>query len=116
MRTFLFVLSAALAPLPALGFERITDGRQFAQLVQDRDLTRLGIRLRVDPQRGTVTGRGMGYDVTGNWRWENGYFCRTLDWGGSDLGYNCQAVLSDGSRMRFIADRGAGQSADFRLR
>jgi hypothetical protein len=116
MRKLLFILILLITPSATLAFERITDGQRFEQLVDGRDLTRLGVRLRVDPRSGTVSGRGMGYDVDGQWRWEGGYFCRSLNWGGSDLGHNCQTVLVDGSRMRFVADRGAGMSADFRLR
>ena len=117
-RTLKTLVAAAALLLPAgmaAAFERITDGAEFRQLVSGRELTRFGISLQVTPQ-GQVLGDGLGWPVTGEWRWQNGLFCRTLDWGGSDLGYNCQTVLRNGDRLRFIADEGTGQSADFRLR
>ncbi len=43
-------------------------------------------------------------------------FCRDLFWGARDLGYNCQQVDVNGSRIRFTSDRGRGDSAVFRLR
>lgn len=108
------VLTLAL-PAAAHAFERIRDAERFARLVDGRELARTGIRLQVLPQ-GQIAGRGLGYPVTGEWRWQDGYFCRTLDWGGSDLGHDCQAVLAQGSRVRFVSDRGAGRWADFSLR
>ena len=115
MTRYLLAVFLTFAALPAAAFERITSSEEFQQTVVGRELTRFGISLRVLPQ-GTVTGDGMGWEVSGDWTWQNGLFCRTLDWGGSDLGYNCQAVLRNGDRVRFIADEGQGQSADFRLR
>lgn len=95
--------------------KRIEDKSEFVQLVQGKTLSRPLVRLSVTAD-GKITGRGATWDVTGSWDWKNGFFCRDLNWGGDDLGYNCQAVLANGSEMRFIADQGAGQSADFRLR
>ena len=100
---------------PAVAFERITSVQEFAQTVVGRELTRFGITLQVTPD-GAIQGRGFGRPVSGEWRWENGLFCRDMDWGSTDIGYNCQAVLRDGNRVRFIADQGQGDSADFRLR
>lgn len=113
-QTLALVVSLALLGSPATAFERITDQREFTQLLQASALARFGIQLQVSAD-GRITGRGFGYPVTGDWRWSNGLFCRTLDWGGMDLGYNCQAVLRNGSTMRFVSDQGTGQHADFRL-
>lgn len=111
------LLAGLAAPVatPAAAFERITDAGDFSRTVVGRDLTRFGIRLQVTPEGG-IEGRGFGYPVTGEWRWENGFFCRDMDWGGTEIEYNCQAVLREGNRVRFISDRGQGDSADFRLR
>ena len=54
--------------------------------------------------------------VSGAWRWQQGYFCRDLYFGSDDLGFNCQMVTVNGSTIRFIADQGQGEHADFRLR
>ncbi|SHH50292.1 dihydrodipicolinate reductase [Marivita hallyeonensis] len=117
-RLTLFAAAATVALLPqvaAAELKRIDDRSEFVALVQGKTLSRPMVRLQVGAD-GSISGRGVTWDVTGNWSWENGYFCRDLNWGGDDLGYNCQEVLANGSEMRFTADRGAGQSADFRLR
>lgn len=115
MQALALIFSFALMATPAAAFEPITDQREFTQLMQSNALARFGIQLQVSTD-GRITGRGFGYPVTGDWQWSNGLFCRTLDWGGMDLGYNCQAVLRNGSTVRFVSDQGTGQHADFRLR
>ena len=93
----------------------VNDRNEFVNLVNGRALTRFGISLQVSPE-GQIVGRAFGRQVTGNWRWQQGYFCRDLFFGGDDLGFNCQMVLVNGSTIRFVADQGQGEYADFRLR
>ena len=100
-------------------FTPIPDKNAFLSTVAGKDLRLKGygpivVRLTVQPD-GEITGRGLGWDVTGAWRWQDGYFCRDLNWGGSDLGQNCQAVLVQGQTIRFVSDQGAGDHADFAL-
>lgn len=109
-------VAALLIPqMAAAELKRVENKSEFIQLVQGKTLSRPLVRLQVAAD-GSIKGRGATWDVTGSWSWENGFFCRDLNWGGDDLGYNCQTVLANGSEMRFIADQGAGDSADFRLR
>lgn len=109
-------LSATLAAGPAAAdFERVSERSAFLQLVEGKTLRRTLISLQVTAD-GQITGSGAGWDVTGAWTWEDGYFCRDLFWGGDDLGYNCQEVRADGNQVRFTSDRGEGEFADFRLR
>ena len=84
-------------------------------LVKDKKLERFLISLSVTGD-GKIEGSAAGRDVSGDWNWIDGYFCRTLMWGERELKYNCQKVTFDGRRLRFISDRGAGQSASFALR
>lgn len=100
---------------PAAALEPITQEARFVQMIDGKVLSRFGIRLEVGAD-GTIAGRGFGRKVSGAWEWRDGYFCRTLDWGATELGYNCQAIMADGSTIRFISDRGTGESADFSLR
>lgn len=102
-------------PGAASAFERITLADEFTGLVANRELSRFGIRLEVSPS-GEISGRGFGYPVTGDWQWRDGYFCRVMDWGGTEIEPNCQMVLRDGDRLRFVSDQGTGEYADFRLR
>ena len=105
--------------LPATGsasdFRVVTDRDEFVQLVNGRELRRFGIRLQVTPG-GDIGGRGFGQDVWGAWEWEGPFFCRDLGYGNTDLGHNCQLVAVRGDTIRFVADEGEGDFADFRLR
>ena len=116
---FIIVLSIALFALPSFAiaeaFQVVTDRDRFLQLVQGRKLTRLGISLNVT-NGGQIVGRAFGKPVTGQWRWEAGYFCRSLYHGTRNLGPNCQEVRVQGNTLRFTSDRGAGVYADLNLR
>lgn len=118
MFRYALVIAAALvtAPKPATaeGAQVIDDRSSFVRLVADRELTRLGIRLKVS-EDGRIEGSAFGRKVTGDWRWSNGYFCRDLSYGNQSLGPNCQVVQLRGDRLRFIADEGRGDHADLRL-
>lgn len=110
-------LALTLAAAPALAFERVSDLSTFNALVAGKELRigLYGLSLSVTPD-GAIRGRAVGYDVTGSWSWQDGYFCRQMDWSGTEIPYNCQLVEVDGSRMRFTTDRGAGDDAVFNLR
>ena len=93
----------------------ITTSNEFIELVTDKNLTRPFITLKVSSD-GKIRGEGALSKITGAWLWQDGYFCRDLRWGRRDLKYNCQRVTSDGSKLTFTSDRGAGDSASFTLR
>lgn len=94
----------------------VKDRAEFINLLNGRDLTRMGVRLTVTPD-GQINGRAFGLSVSGHWDWQGNYFCRDMAFGSSDsVGYNCQTVYRDGDTLRFIADRGQGDHADLRLR
>lgn len=110
-------VATLLAGAPALaeGFERIAERDGFLSMVQNRDLTRLGIRLTVTGD-GRIEGRAFGQEVTGAWRWDGGFFCRDLYLSGDPLDRdNCQVVQVRGNTLRFTSDRGAGEYADLKL-
>lgn len=116
LRTAYLVIGLTLAATGAQAeFARIASQDAFLDHVTGRTLTRPLVELRVTPD-GRIEGRGSVWDVTGNWSWRDGYFCRDLFWGGDALGYNCQEVQVGAGRVRFTSDRGSGQSAVFRLR
>lgn len=96
-------------------FQQVTSRDAFVSLVSGKTLTRPLVKIEVKPD-GVISGSGASWPVTGKWSWENGFLCRTLEWGGDDLGYNCQEVKTDGTRVRITSDRGTGESAVFRLR
>ncbi|NNE87857.1 MAG: dihydrodipicolinate reductase [Silicimonas sp.] len=116
LAAFLATTLALVSPAFAEGFQRVEGRDRFLSVVQDRDLTRLGIRVKVT-DRGQIVGRAFGQNVTGDWSWKDGYFCRDLYWGGSklDLG-NCQLVEVNGNTVRFTSDKGTGDYADLRIK
>lgn len=111
----LVAIVALIATGAKADFDKIVSQDDFLNHVAGKKLTRPLIELQVTPD-GRIEGRGSIWDVSGNWTWQNGYFCRDLFWGGDPLGYNCQEVQVGGGKMRFTSDRGNGESAIFRLR
>ncbi len=111
------ILLNAPFPVAANGYEAVSDKGHFMTLVDGRELRlgALGIRLQVKGD-GSIEGTASGWDLTGSWSWQDGYFCREMDWSGYEISYNCQLVEVAGNRMRFTVDRGAGRSAEFNLR
>jgi hypothetical protein len=111
-------ICAALLTLatPALAdFEKVTAKSEFVALTNGKSLTRPLVIIQVLPN-GQISGKGAAWEITGNWQWKDGYLCRSIEWGGDDLGYNCQSVEADGTRMRITSDKGSGDSASFTLR
>ncbi|MFK7752168.1 MAG: dihydrodipicolinate reductase [Sedimentitalea sp.] len=96
-------------------FAKVANESEFKSIISGKTLTRPLIKLEVKPN-GRIQGKGARWEVTGSWRWRDGYFCRDLSWGGDDLGYNCQEVAVKDGRIRFTSDKGRGDSADFKLR
>jgi hypothetical protein len=114
-KLFLVLLIILASPALADDYARVTDRGAFVGLVSGKSLTSLGVSLIVSPS-GSISGRAFGSTVSGAWTWSNGYFCRTLKAGEKVFARNCQVVQQDGNRIRFIADKGAGETANLRIR
>lgn len=117
MPRILLIALLVFAPVASHAFDRVSDEGTFLGLVSEKSLTNrlYGITLNVSPA-GTIVGDALGWDITGDWVWENGFFCRDMAWGGDPIEYNCQVVEAKGDEVRFISDQGTGDSASFRLR
>lgn len=117
MFRYLTLLLLAAAPAWADGYVPVRDRTEFMRLVEGRQLriALYGLGLNVLPN-GRIEGEAMGWSITGTWKWQDGYFCREMDWSGKAIPFNCQLVEVRGDQLRFTVDRGAGQSAAFRLR
>ncbi|MEM9438053.1 MAG: dihydrodipicolinate reductase [Pseudomonadota bacterium] len=114
----LTVFTLALAAASSVAaMDKVSSRDAFLEKLDGRELTiRLyGLSLEVTDD-GRIGGRAVGRPVTGAWTWEDGYFCREMQWGQRPIPYNCQLVQADGDVMRFTTDRGEGDYADFRLR
>lgn len=120
MRLIIAVVFSLGTALPAVAAEflPISDRDKFLQLIQGRELhlSSWNVNLTVMPD-GEISGDMLGWEVTGNWKWVDGYFCREMDWSGYAIEYNCQLVEArDAQAVRFTVDQGAGKSAVFQLR
>jgi hypothetical protein len=103
-------------PVSASAFEKVQEKEQLLAAVDGRELSigifRLSIVVSPD---GSLSGQAMGWDMTGNWTWENGLFCRKMDWSGYEIEQDCQLVEKSGNKLRFTSDAGEGRSAVFTL-
>lgn len=117
MRGKILSLVLAVFASSASAQDRILDSATFLDSVLDKTLglALFGVQLRIY-EDGRIEGKGFGRLVTGLWRWEEGYFCRTLAWGTRDLEPNCQEVVLDFGKIEFTSDRGTGRSARFSLK
>jgi hypothetical protein len=118
-RLLLILGIACLAAWPARAndFQPIREKSEFLSLVGGKELRlnlfRISIKLTED---GQIQGSALGWDLNGRWNWEDGYFCRDIDWSGTAIPFNCQLVEAKGDTViRFTVDKGAGDSASFRL-
>ena len=119
-RAFAILTLSVLAALPAFAdeFVKVDDKSTFLSLMEGRELRLgvVGLAISVNPD-GTIAGTAAGFALTGKWTWQDGYFCRDLDWSGTEIPYNCQLVEARGTEaMRFTVDQGAGDAAEFNLR
>ncbi|MFC7705729.1 dihydrodipicolinate reductase [Plastorhodobacter daqingensis] len=96
-------------------FSPVLTEEEFLEHVTGRELARLGVRLRVSPDGG-IEGSGFGFQVSGRWDWRDGFFCRTLRYGTTELPLDCQRVKRRGDVLRFVSAQGQGEMADLRLR
>jgi hypothetical protein len=120
MSRILLILGVMLLgalPARANDFQPIRDKSEFLSLIEGRELRlnlfRISIKLTED---GQIRGSALGWDLSGRWDWQDGYFCRDIDWSGTEIPFNCQLVEAKGdSTIRFTVDKGAGDSASFRL-
>lgn len=110
----MIALVALSVPAMAQDLPRIETRAEFVELVAGRTLTTSGISIQAQPN-GAITGRGLGFAVDGSWNWQDGYFCREMSVAIRSWDLNCQAVYSDGTSVRFVADRGQGDTADLTI-
>jgi hypothetical protein len=114
--------SLSMAAGSATAFERVVSEQRFVDLVEGKSLSllrpilmRSAIVLEVSPD-GDISGSALRKPVRGAWQWKDGFFCRDLFFGDENLGPNCQLVQVKDDQIRFIADQGQGDRADFRLK
>ena len=77
LRIFALIVVAisGVRPAAASDFVPVVDKSEFLSLVEGRDL-RIGLynlTLNVLPD-GQIKGRALGWDISGSWAWQDGYF------------------------------------------
>lgn len=115
---FAALLLLSLPTFALAEFSPLSDKSRFLSMIDGKTLSNrlFGVELSVLPD-GTIRGEAQGWPITGTWQWQNGFFCREMDWDGYAIGYNCQLVETRGNdELRFTVDQGAGRSARFKLR
>jgi hypothetical protein len=117
LKIAIFVFGVTATQAAAQSYQVITDKVMFLASMNGKNLSNrlYGVNLAV-ASSGQIVGTGAGWDITGTWAWENGFFCREMSWGGDPVAYNCQLVEFNCLDMRFTSDQGLGDSASFRLR
>ncbi|KJZ18536.1 hypothetical protein [Loktanella sp. S4079] len=120
MKDIVLSLTLSLIPMSAFAesFAPVHDEATFRSLVAGKELRNAlyGVRLNVLGD-GHIEGAAIGRAISGSWSWQGGYFCRAMEWGNTQIPYNCQLVeVRNGNVLRFTVDQGSGDSASFRLR
>ena len=64
---------------------------------------------------GTIEGTWFGKEMIGAWRWEDGYFCRTLS-APRPAPEDCQEWAIGGETVRLVRDRGKGEETLYAIR
>ncbi|MEM1235851.1 MAG: hypothetical protein AAGI10_02695 [Pseudomonadota bacterium] len=64
---------------------------------------------------GTMVGNLRRGTVTGTWEFEDGYWCREFEAGGTASPYDCQTVELADDLVRFTRNRGQGDAGVYKL-
>ncbi|WP_421701313.1 hypothetical protein [Aliiroseovarius sp.] len=91
-------------PTNAASWRRVTAREEFCALFAEKLLRGPDGLLFTLHADGQLTGHVNGDAFSGQWRWLDGYFCRDLGDGREE----CETIETDGTRMRYIRNKGAG--------
>ena len=84
----------------------ITTEKEFRNLVVDKKQVADWGHL-ISREDGFITGSYNGKDMTGVWKWEGKYYCRTLSIGSKSLGYDCVEFTISGNKLVYRINKGA---------
>jgi hypothetical protein len=92
------------------GWVRLSSSEAFLETIADRELAGEGMRFIVHSD-GRISGT-VGTDLlSGQWYWEDEYFCRTAALNGEDLGLDCEVIELCGNSMRYTRNKGQGTAS-----
>ena len=87
--------------------KQITTEKEFrAKVVGKKLITERGnVTIQAD---GSLTGQLGGKEVSGEWTWDDGYYCRSVAFGNRQLRDDCQMVTIVGKEVTFYRKKGYG--------
>lgn len=88
---------------------RVLSREQFVKLISNRSLVGDGNRFVLHSD-GRISGQIDGAKLSGNWHWEEAYFCRTATIDGNDLDHDREAIELRGNYMRYTRNEGHGDA------
>lgn len=65
---------------------------------------------------GNLTGKVNGQAAQGKWDWKNGFWCRTISFGSTNMPRNCQAIFVSGDNLVSIRDKGQGKQTRMKIK
>ena len=96
------------------GKKKIETEQEFREVVVENRLSSKHGYVIVHAD-GTMTGDFGGKKLTGTWRWDGRYYCRTAKLGDKKFSPNCQTVTVSGDKVTFGRNKGLGKKSKFRL-
>lgn len=105
-------LSASLLAAPVLAgdFKRITTEAEYMQKIVGKKLVTGKDFVKIE-KNGKMKGKFGGAKLVGAWKWQQGYWCRTIRLGGKDRGSDCQVVMVSDTQMYSIRKQGKGDKS-----
>ncbi len=94
--------------------KRIATEKEFRELVVDRLHSSKSGTVTVTSDN-KLTGTLSGKKVTGLWNWTGDTYCRTVQVGDRNFGFDCQAVLLLGDRVTYVRNNGTGRRSIWTL-
>ena len=96
------------------GEKTITTEKEFrTKVVGKKLITDRGYALVQED--GSMAGKLGGRELTGEWTWEDGYYCRSVALGDRQLPDDCQMVTIEGDEVTFYRKKGYGNGFVYQI-
>lgn len=105
----------AMSPAMAASFKRIKSAEDFNSKVVGQKLTSEAGFFIIEAS-GKISGELNKHKAVGAWKWNQGFWCRTIKIGARDLGSNCQTIEVTQDQVKFTRDQGKGDETIFNLK
>ena len=109
------IILALTSPALAISGKKLNTIDEFQSRVVGKILTSSDGFVTVR-KNGSIGGEVQGKKLKGKWNWQEGYFCRSLVWGGKNMGSACQEIRVNGKSVHFIRDQGKGSATSYTIK